>query len=97
MEVLEVIANYIFSVALEGLALGFLFWAITYITVESTSLPGAIKAGLGAEIVGNLPYLAKFLSGEQSGREKFLHRFFFCENVKNAQGRLRSKRRIQHI
>lgn len=37
--------------------IGLVFWIITYITVESTSLGGALRSGIIAEIVGNIPYL----------------------------------------
>ena len=59
MAILETIGYYLFSILLEGLVFAFLFWAITYITIESSSLSGAIKAALIAEAVGNLPYLAE--------------------------------------
>ncbi len=52
------IGNYLLGVLLEGLVFGFLFWVITYITMESTSLYGALRAALIAESLGNLPYLA---------------------------------------
>ena len=32
-------------------------WCITYITIESTSLRGALRAGLISEAIGNIPYL----------------------------------------
>ena len=54
---MENFTTYIVGVALEGILLGGLFWVITLITVESTSLMGALRAGLIAEVVGNLPYL----------------------------------------
>ena len=49
--------NYIFGVVGEGLVIGILFWAIAYITIESTSLGGAVKAALISELIGNIPYL----------------------------------------
>ena len=58
MDMLETIDGYLFSIVYEGLIFAFLFWAITYITIESTSLSGAIRAALLAEAIGNLPYLA---------------------------------------
>ena len=58
MVVLETIGYYLLSIVLEGFVFAFLFWAITYIAIESTSLSGALRAALIAEAVGNLPYLA---------------------------------------
>ncbi|MEM7099589.1 MAG: hypothetical protein AAF541_15090 [Pseudomonadota bacterium] len=79
MEALSVIGNYLFSVIIEGLTLGFLFWAITYVTVESTSLSGAVKAGLVAEIVGNLPYLAGLPATSAPGvLTGFVSAILFC-------------------
>ncbi len=51
------LGTYLSGVLLEGLLIGFLFWSITFITIESTSLGGALRAALLAEAVGNLPYL----------------------------------------
>lgn len=53
---METLGNYLIDVFLEGLLLGGLFWVITYITVESSSLISALIAGFVAEAVGNLPY-----------------------------------------
>ena len=52
------LGHYLSSVILEGITFGILFWVITCITVESSSLWGAVRAALIAETVGNLPYLA---------------------------------------
>ncbi|MEM9622024.1 MAG: hypothetical protein AAF993_10270 [Pseudomonadota bacterium] len=52
------IGQYLLGVVMEGLVFGFLFWVIAYITIESTSLRGALQAGLWSEALGNLPYLA---------------------------------------
>jgi hypothetical protein len=41
----------------EGIVIAFLFWGILYVTVESSSLGGAVRAGLISESIGNLPYL----------------------------------------
>ena len=49
--------DYVLGVGIEGMLLGFLFWLMTLIVLESTSLSGALKAGLVAEAVGNIPYL----------------------------------------
>lgn len=54
---MDYLLNYIFGVVGEGLVIGFLFYAITYITIESTSLGGAVKAALVSEAIGNIPYL----------------------------------------
>ena len=54
---LDNLLAYILGVALEGVLVGFLFWGITYIVLESTSLSGAVRAGLISEAVGNIPYL----------------------------------------
>ncbi|XOV84849.1 MAG: hypothetical protein ACFHXK_06935 [bacterium] len=54
---MENFSTYLIGVALEGTLIGVLFWVITLITIESTSLSGALRAGLIAEAVGNLPYL----------------------------------------
>jgi len=51
------IVDYLWGVASEGLVVGMLFWVIMYLTVEGTSLIGALRAGLISEAVGNLPYL----------------------------------------
>ncbi len=52
------VGYYLWSVVQEGFVFGILFWVITLITVESTSLWGALRSALLAETVGNLPYLA---------------------------------------
>lgn len=49
--------QYLTSIFLEGIVIGFVFWLITYITIESSSLWGAVRASLIAETVGNIPYL----------------------------------------
>ena len=49
--------TYLYSVVLEGAAIGIVFWIICYITVESSSLWGAIRAAIIAELLGNIPYL----------------------------------------
>ena len=49
--------QYLTSIVLEGILIGFVFWLITYITIESSSLWGAVRASLIAETVGNIPYL----------------------------------------
>ena len=49
---------YVSDVLLEGIGIALAFWIITYLTLESTSLAGALRAGLASEAVGNLPYLA---------------------------------------
>ena len=49
--------QYLSSIFLEGIVIGFVFWLITYITIESSSLWGAVRASLIAETVGNIPYL----------------------------------------
>jgi hypothetical protein len=51
------IGTYLLSLLTEGVVIGMLFWAITYLTLESTSLSGALRAAFIAEAVGNLPYL----------------------------------------
>ena len=51
------LGNYLWGVLSEGLVIGLLFWVLVYVTVESTSLYGALKAGLISEAIGNLPYL----------------------------------------
>jgi len=53
----ENFTTYLIGVALEGTLLGVLFWVITLITVESTSLVGALRSAFIAEAVGNIPYL----------------------------------------
>lgn len=53
---METLGNYLIGVFLEGLLLGGLFWVITFITVESSSLFRALLAGFAAEAIGNLPY-----------------------------------------
>ena len=55
---MEYVWTYVLGVILEGLLMGFAFWVITYVTLESSSLRGALRAGLISEAVGNLPYLA---------------------------------------
>ena len=52
------VGYYLWSVLQEGFVFGILFWVITLITVESTSLWGAVRSALAAEAVGNLTYLA---------------------------------------
>ena len=52
------LGQYVYGVVTEGLLIGALFWVITYITIESTTLWYALRASLIAEMVGNLPYLA---------------------------------------
>ena len=59
--------DYLGGVALEGLLVGFAFWILTYITMESSSLRGAVRAGLISEAVGNLPYLAGIGATEPPG------------------------------
>lgn len=54
---MENFTTYLIGVALEGTLLGVLFWVITLITVESTSLVGALRSAFIAEAVGNIPYL----------------------------------------
>jgi hypothetical protein len=54
---LSALANYLSGVFLEGLLIGFIFWFVTYITIESSSLSGALRAGLMSEAIGNIPYL----------------------------------------
>ena len=51
------VASYITGVFLEGLLLGLIFWIMTYINIESSSLAGALRSSVIAEIVGNIPYL----------------------------------------
>lgn len=41
----------------EGVVIALFFWGILYVTVESSSLAGALRAGLISESLGNLPYL----------------------------------------
>ena len=48
---------YAWGVFSEGIVIAFLFWGILYVTVESSSLGGAVRAGLISESIGNLPYL----------------------------------------
>jgi hypothetical protein len=55
---MEVIWTYLVGVLLEGLLIGFAFWLITYMTLEISSLRGALRAGLISEAIGNVPYLA---------------------------------------
>ena len=54
---IENILNYIGLVGIEGFVFGLLFWVITYITLESTSMWGALRSALIAEAIGNLPYI----------------------------------------
>ncbi|NKB99199.1 MAG: hypothetical protein GKR90_12000 [Pseudomonadales bacterium] len=54
---MESVINYVYGVIVEGVVVGALFWSITYITMESTSLRGALGAALASEAVGNIPYL----------------------------------------
>ncbi|MCR9260375.1 MAG: hypothetical protein NXH95_11675 [Pseudomonadaceae bacterium] len=54
---MENFTTYLVGVAMEGALLGVLFWVITLITVESTSLVGALRSAFIAEAVGNIPYL----------------------------------------
>lgn len=49
--------TYLWGVITEGLLIGGLFWVITYIVLESTSLSGALRAGLMSEAVANIHYL----------------------------------------
>ena len=49
--------DYILGVAGEGFLIAILFWSISYIVIESTSLRGALRAGLVSESIGNIPYL----------------------------------------
>jgi len=49
--------QYVVGVVFEGVMIGVLFWGITFITMESSSLWGAVRASLVAEVVGNTPYL----------------------------------------
>lgn len=49
--------NYIYGVIVEGTVVGALFWSIAYITMERTSLRGALAAALASEALGNIPYL----------------------------------------
>lgn len=51
------LGSYLSGILFEGLLIGFIFWSITFITMESTSLLGALRSALFAEVVGNLPYL----------------------------------------
>ena len=48
---------YVTGVILEGFTISMAFWVITFITLESTSLKGAFRAGFASEAIGNLPYL----------------------------------------
>jgi hypothetical protein len=52
----DLLWNYLSGVLIEGLLIGIVFWAITYVIMESTSLVGALRAGLVSELVGNIPY-----------------------------------------
>ncbi len=54
---MEVLATYLWGVTSEGFFIGFVFWAIVYVSMERSSLGVAIRAGLISEAVGNLPYL----------------------------------------
>jgi len=51
------IGQYVVSVFAEGIMIGILFWMITYITLESSSVWVAIRSSVIAEVVGNVPYL----------------------------------------
>ncbi len=51
------VLTYLIGVLTEGLLIGGLFWVISYMILESTSLFGALRAGLIAELVGNIHYL----------------------------------------
>lgn len=51
------VLTYLVGVITEGLLIGGLFWVITYIILESTSLFGALRTGLVAELIGNVHYL----------------------------------------
>ena len=53
---MEPLANYISGVFIEGLLVGVMFWLITMITVESSSLWGAVRSAVLAETIGNIPY-----------------------------------------
>ena len=54
---LSALGNYVSGVLAEGVLIGVIFWIITYITIESSSLWGAVASAITAEIVGNAPYL----------------------------------------
>ena len=54
---MDVIGNYLWGTISEGLVVGGLFWVISFLVIESTSLRGALIAGLASEAIGNLPYL----------------------------------------
>ena len=49
--------DYLWGVFSEGAVIGLLFWVILKVTVESSSLWVALRAGVISEAVGNLPYL----------------------------------------
>ena len=51
------VLTYLWGVLTEGALIALLFWGIMYITVESSSGIGALRAGLISEAVANLPYL----------------------------------------
>lgn len=51
------LGNYLSGVLIEGLLIGVIFWIITLITIESTSLWGAVRSAVLAETVGNISYL----------------------------------------
>lgn len=53
---MDLLWNYLSGVLIEGLLIGMVFWAITYVIMESTSLYGALRAGLVSELVGNITY-----------------------------------------
>ena len=55
---LENIGTYLVSIALEGVLFAVIFWVLMFLTVERTSMIGAVRAALVAEAVGNLAYLA---------------------------------------
>ncbi len=54
---MNLVFDYLYGVVTEGVIIALLFWVITYITLERSSLWGAVKASLVAEAVANLPYL----------------------------------------
>ena len=58
MDTAQLLLDYLISIPKEGLVFGFLFWVVTWITLESSSLWGALRSAMWAEVLGNLPYLA---------------------------------------
>ncbi|NOX51188.1 MAG: hypothetical protein GXP16_11750 [Gammaproteobacteria bacterium] len=54
---MQAVGTYLLSIITEGFVIALLFWIITYITIESTSLAGTFRAGLIGEAVGNVVYL----------------------------------------